>query len=49
VLTTEPDIDYIGVTGPVDVGTDGELATPGFAVYSYAADNTATFAEWATR
>jgi branched-chain amino acid transport system substrate-binding protein len=49
VLTTESDIDYFGVTGDVDVDANGELATPGFAVYSYAADNTATFAEWATR
>jgi len=46
VLAAEPDIDYAGVTGPVDLGADGELVAPGFAVYSYAADNTATFAEW---
>jgi hypothetical protein len=47
VLTTEPDIDYVGVTGSVDFDAKGDLAVPGFAVYSYAADNTATFAEWA--
>ncbi len=46
VLSTEPDIDYVGVTGPVDLGGDGELVVPGFAVFSYAADNSATFAEW---
>jgi branched-chain amino acid transport system substrate-binding protein len=46
VLSTEPDIDYVGVTGPVGVAANGDLTTPGFAVSSYAADNTATFAEW---
>jgi branched-chain amino acid transport system substrate-binding protein len=47
VLTTQPDIDYVGVTGPVDLGENGDLTVPGFGVYSYGADNTATFAEWA--
>lgn len=47
VLSTQPDIDYVGVTGPVDLDENGDLAAPGFAVYSYGADNTATFAEWA--
>jgi branched-chain amino acid transport system substrate-binding protein len=46
VLVTEPDIDYAGVTGPVDLGGDGDLAAPGFGLFSYGADNTATFAEW---
>ena len=46
VLSTEPDIDYAGVTGPLGLSADGELTAPGFAVSTYAADNTATFAEW---
>ncbi|MEQ1737530.1 MAG: branched-chain amino acid ABC transporter substrate-binding protein, partial [Rhodoglobus sp.] len=46
VLTTEPDIDYVGVTGPVDLEGNGDLARPGFGVFSYAADNTPTFAGW---
>lgn len=48
VLATQPDIDYAGVTGPADLGENGDLQTPGFALFSYAADNTATFAEWVT-
>ncbi len=46
VLSTEPDIDYTGVTGSVDLDGTGDLVVPGFALYSYAADNTATFAKW---
>jgi branched-chain amino acid transport system substrate-binding protein len=49
VLSTEPDIDYTGVTGPVDLGGGGELTRPGFGLFSYAADNMATFAEWVAR
>jgi branched-chain amino acid transport system substrate-binding protein len=46
VLSTEPDIDYAGVTGPVDLEASGELTAPGFGLYSYTADNTPTFARW---
>ncbi len=39
VLSTEPDIDYTGVSGPVDFTVDGDVAASPWTVYAYNADN----------
>ena len=48
VLSTQDDIDYQGMTGPVDLDENGDLMHPGFALYGYTPENTLAFAEWTT-
>jgi branched-chain amino acid transport system substrate-binding protein len=40
VLKTDSNIDYGGVSGPVDLATNGELTSAYYGVYSYSAGNT---------
>jgi branched-chain amino acid transport system substrate-binding protein len=40
VLRTEPDIDYTGVSGPVDVAASGDVGIASWGVYTYGAGNT---------
>lgn len=39
VLETETDIDYRGVSGPLDLASDGELAVASWGLYRYTAEN----------
>jgi branched-chain amino acid transport system substrate-binding protein len=43
VLRTEPDIDYTGVSGPVDVAASGDVGIASWGVYTYGAGNTPSF------
>jgi branched-chain amino acid transport system substrate-binding protein len=45
VLTTETDIDYLGVSGPFDLDENGDITEPGFSLYGYSPENTLVFAE----
>lgn len=40
VLRTEPDIDYTGISGPVDVAASGDVGVASWGVYRYGATNT---------
>ena len=39
VLSTEPDIDYNGVSGPVGLTAEGDVTTASWTVYAYTAGN----------
>jgi hypothetical protein len=39
VLRTENDIDYDGISGPVDLGGDGDVAAGSWTVYTASAGN----------
>ncbi len=43
VLSTEPDIDYTGISGPVDVAASGDVGVASWGVYLYGAGNTPGF------
>lgn len=40
VLSTETDIDYDGISGPLDLTEAGDVASGSFGIFSYAASNT---------
>ena len=42
VLSTEPDIDYDGISGPVNLTADGDVTAGSWTVYTYGADNVST-------
>lgn len=42
VLATEPDIDYTGRSGPVDLSESGDAATGAFTIVTYGATNSFT-------
>lgn len=42
VLRTEPDIDYDGISGPVNLTADGDVSSASWGIYVYGAGNTAT-------
>lgn len=42
VLGDRDDIDYVGMSGPVDIGESGGTSSAAYAVYVYGAKNTAT-------
>lgn len=42
VLLTEPDINYDGVSGPVDLAASGDVTRASWGVYVYGASNTAS-------
>ena len=42
VLRTEPDINYDGISGPVDVTSSGDVAKASWGVYVYGTGNTAS-------
>lgn len=39
VLTTEPDIDYNGISGPVDLTADGDIQAGSWTIFAYTAGN----------
>jgi branched-chain amino acid transport system substrate-binding protein len=45
VLSTRDDIDYRGVTGPLDLDENGDITEPRFAVYGFSPENTLVLAE----
>jgi branched-chain amino acid transport system substrate-binding protein len=45
VLSTEDDIDYRGVTGPLDLDENGDITEPRFAVYGFTPENSLVLAE----
>jgi len=42
VLRTEPDIDYDGISGPVNLTAEGDVSSASWGIYVYGAGNTAT-------
>ena len=42
VLSTEPDIDYDGISGPVNLTADGDVSTGSWTLYAYTAGNVST-------
>jgi len=39
VLKTEPDIDYDGISGPLDFTESGDVSAAGYGIFTYGADN----------
>lgn len=42
VLSTEPDIDYNGISGPVDLTAEGDVAEGSWSIYAYGPTNNLT-------
>lgn len=42
VLSTEPDFDYNGVSGPVNLTAAGDVTSASWTLYTYSADNVST-------
>jgi branched-chain amino acid transport system substrate-binding protein len=42
VLTTEPDVDYDGISGPLNLTTEGDVTSASWGIFVYGAGNTAT-------
>jgi hypothetical protein len=45
VLSTRDDIDYRGLTGPLDLDENGDIAEPRFALYGFSPENTLVIAD----
>ena len=45
VLTTETDVDYDGISGPVNLTKQGDVTSGSFGIYVYGAGNTYTLAK----